>query len=104
MDEVVNIYTSLVEDGRIDEGNLFLVLLAGYAAFLWEGGLISSEELGKYFESLRSELLEGPNLLNPYVMELLSILAEGLNELLFTELIEKLRITLREERLDRLEI
>ena len=98
-------YTKLVEDlGDVDRANFYVSLLIGYGALLWKLGLISSEDLGKYFEKLRSEILEGPNQLNPYVMELLGILSEGINDETYEELIDKLRMLLREERLDRLEL
>ena len=104
LDVVIKEYELLVEAGDIDRANYMLAMIVGYSAFLWKMGLIRSEEISKYFERLREEILEGPNYLNPYVLELTSILSEGLDNTLFEELLGKLRMLLKEDRLDRLEV
>ncbi len=101
---MLRFYEGLVDSGRVDEANFFLATFTGYSAFLWRAKLVDSEELSEYFEGLREGILEGPNALNPYVMELLGIIAEGLTEEVFSEFLTKLRMTLREESLDRLEL
>ena len=105
LSKVLEFYTKLVEDEMdIDRANFYMAILVGYAALLWKLNLVKTDELGKYFDRIREEILEGPNQLNPYVMELFSILAEGLDNKNYEELISKLRMLLREERLDRLEV
>jgi len=105
LSKVLEFYTKLVEDEMdIDRANFYMAILVGYAALLWKLNLVKTDELSKYFDRIREEILEGPNQLNPYVMELFSILAEGLNNKNYEELISKLRMLLREERLDRLEV
>lgn len=105
LSKVLEFYTKLVEDEMdIDRANFYMAILVGYAALLWKLNLVKTDELSKYFDRIREEILEGPNQLNPYVMELFSILAEGLDNKNYEELISKLRMLLREERLDRLEV
>ena len=94
----------VLEKGDIDSANLFIALLCGYAAYLWRHKLASAEELQEYFETLRQEITEGPDYLNPYVMELMSIIAQGLTDASFEEFKNKLRMVLREDRLDILEV
>ncbi len=105
VDKVLEYYEKLVEDlGDVDRGNFYIATLASYASLLYELGVVSSEELSRYFEELRERIMDGPDLLNPYVSELLGILAEGLSEENKEEFFSKLRMLLREESLDRLEL
>jgi len=105
IEKLMDIYTKLIEEELdIDRANFYMALITGYAALLWRFGLVDKNELSRYFERLRDEILEGPNQLNPYIMELFSIIIEGLNDNNFEELLSKLRMLLREERLDRLEV
>ena len=105
INDIMKFYSKLIEeDMNVDEANFYMAILVGYAALLWRMGNIDSANLSKYFEKLREEILEGPNQLNPYIMELFGIISEGLNDRNINELIDKLRMLLREERLDRLEV
>ncbi len=105
IDLVLEYYEKLVEDeGNIDKGNFYIAILAAYASLLHELGVVGKDELSKYFEELRERIMEGPDLLNPYVSELLGILSEGLDNENFDEFFNKLRMLLREESLDRLEL
>lgn len=105
LSRVLEFYTKLIEEEMdIDRANFYMAILVGYAALLWKLNLMKTDELSRYFDRIREEILEGPNQLNPYVMELFSILAEGLDDRNYEELISKLRMLLREERLDRLEV
>ena len=94
----------VLERGDIDSANLFIALLCGYAAYLWKYKLVSAESLQEYFDTLCTEIIEGPNYLNPYVMELMSIIVQGLTPTSFEEFKGKLRMVLREDRLDILEV
>lgn len=105
INEVVQAYSDIIENKEdIDKGNLLIALLAGTGALLWYGGMSDSEYLSRYYDKLRTTLVEEPDLLNPYVLELLSILAEGLTEESFQEFMLKLRMLLREDTLDKLEV
>lgn len=104
VDEVVEAYSKLIDSGDIDEANFFLAMLTGYSAFLWRAELTTADVLSNYFNSLRTEIIDGPDYLNPYLMEVMGILSEGLNELTFKELVYKLRSILKEDRLDIIEV
>ncbi len=105
LDEVVQAYSEIVENKEdIDKGNLLIALLAGAGALLWYGGKADSKDLSEYYGKLRDVILEGPDLLNPYVLELLSILSEGLTNETFQEFLSKLRMILKEDTLDKLEV
>ncbi len=94
----------VLEEGDIDNANLFIALLCGYAAYLWKHKLVDTKDLQEYFNTLREEIIEGPDYLNPYVMELMSIIAQGLTDASFEEFKSKLRMVLKEDRLDILEV
>ena len=105
LEEVIQAYSEIVENKEdIDKGNLLIALLAGTGALLWYGRKIDSDSLSGYYGKLRDAILEGPDLLNPYVLELLSILSEGLTDETFQEFILKLRMVLKEDTLDKLEV
>ncbi len=104
LDDVVEAYSMLIDSGEVDEANFFIALLAGYSAFLWRTGLTTADVLSNYFNRLRMEIVDGPDYLNPYLMEIIGILSEGLSELTFKELLHKLRSILKEDRLDIIEV
>jgi len=104
LSNIIKIYENYVEDGDIDRANFFLATAVGFLSFLAVNGFIDVNKLSKFASKLRLEIVEGPNYLNPYVMELLGIVEEGLSSDNFNELISKLRTLLKEERLDRLEV
>ena len=105
LDDVIQAYSEIVESKEdIDKANLLVALVAGAGALLWYGGRIDSTTLAEYCSNLRDAILEGPNLLNPYVLELLSILSEGLTPESFQEFMTKLRMILKEDTLDKLEV
>lgn len=101
---VLNVYTHYVDMGDIDKANLFLASFTGFIGFIKYLKIVDERFLSDFIRSLREYIIEGPDYLNPYVMELLGILEEELNEELFNEFLTKLRALLREERLDRLEV
>ena len=105
IESVLELYEQeAIEKEDLDSANFFIALLCGYAAYLWKHKLISAEDLQEYFDALREEIVEGPNYLNPYVMELMSIIAQGLTDSSFEEFKNKLRMVLKEDRLDILEV
>ena len=103
---VLRAYERLIDEGDIDAANFLVASLAGYALYMFRAGMIGREELIKYFDSLRFEIVDGPDYLNPYLMEVMGIMSDEAldDEALFAEASEKLRFLLKEERLDRLEV
>ncbi len=105
IETIVGLYERLVDQGRIDEANLLIAMLGGVGAYLGIYGSKDPSSIWEYFDRLRVEIVEGPDYLNPYVMELLGILAQGIeDESTMEEFKNKLRAVLREDRLDNLEL
>lgn len=104
LNNVLTIYSNYVDVGDVDRANFFLTILAGFIAFLKYFNIIDQAQVTEFIKDLRLQVIEGPDYLNPYVMELLGILEEELNQDSFNEFMTKLRMLLREERLDRLEV
>jgi len=104
VDDIINIYEKYISVNDVDKANFFIAVLAGFLGFMKYHNALSSESVAGLARTLRIGLIEGPNYLNPYVMELLGILEEEFNEVVFNEFLFKLRSILREERLDRLEV
>lgn len=101
---ILKVYTHYVDMGDVDKANFFLASFTGFIGFIKYLKVEDERSLSDLIRSLRESIIEGPNYLNPYVMELLGILEEELSEDLFNEFLTKLRALLREERLDRLEV
>ncbi len=104
LEAIMRVYEERIDSGDVDNGNLFIALLTGFLAFVKYHGVVDEAAVSEFARELRIRLIEGPDYLNPYVMELLGILEEEVDENSFYELITKLRALLREERLDRLEV
>jgi hypothetical protein len=104
VDDIINIYEKYVSVNDVDNANFFIAIIAGLLGFMKYHKVLSPESVAELAKTLRIGLIEGPNYLNPYVMELLGILEEEFNEALFNEFLFKLKSILREERLDRLEV
>jgi hypothetical protein len=75
IDEVVKIYSKYIEQEDVDSANRFLASVAAMAAYAAKAGL-NPEEVRRYAEELREKIVEGPEMLNPYVFGLLSALAD----------------------------
>ncbi len=103
LEVVMKVYENHIALGDIDRANLFIALTAGFLAFIKYHRILDQDFISDFAKNLRFEIVEGPNYLNPYVMELLGILEEEVDDVSFNELITKLRALLREESLDRLE-
>jgi len=101
--EVLNAYSRLIEE-NLDEGNRLVMHFVGLVTYLWRAKAVETSEVSKVASYLRKAIIEGPDMLNPYLVELLGILEEGLNETNYAELTEKLKMLEQEERLDRLEV
>lgn len=75
IEEVVKIYSKYVEQEDIDSANRFLASVAAMAAYAARAGL-NPEEVRKYIDELREKIVEGPEMINPYVFGLLGDLIE----------------------------
>ncbi|MEM1898705.1 MAG: hypothetical protein QXD36_06405 [Sulfolobales archaeon] len=104
LETVMKVYEDYIALGDVDKANLFIAFITGLLAFLKYRRVGDQAFISAFARDLRVGLIEGPDYLNPYIMELLGILEEEVDENSFNELITKLRALLREERLDRLEV
>jgi len=80
VDEVVKIYSKFIEKEDVDSANRFLASVAAMAAYAANAGL-DPEEVRKYVEELREKIVEGPEMLNPYVFGLLGDIIEDPTDL-----------------------
>ncbi len=76
IDEVINTYSKLIEKEDVDSANRFLASVCAMAAYATYAGVLSPEEVSKYADELREKIVEGPEMLNPYVFGLLGDLIE----------------------------
>ena len=82
IEEVVNTYSKLVEEKEdIDSANRFLASVCAMAAYASYAGALKPEEVSNYAEELREKIVEGPEMLNPYVFGLLGDLIEDPTDL-----------------------
>jgi len=75
VDEVVKIYSKYIENEDVDSANRFLASVAAMAAYAAKVGL-DPEEVRRYVEELRDKIVEGPEMINPYVFGLLGDLID----------------------------
>lgn len=77
--------------------NLFIACLAGYAINMWLGGLISSEELRKYFSKLYEALISESHELDKDLIEILTTLgSDVINEVVYDEIVNKILMIFKE--------
>ena len=76
IDEVVKVYSKLIEKDDVDSANRFLASVAAMAAYAVHAGVLDEEEVRNYIDELRVRIVEGPEMLNPYVFGLLGDLVE----------------------------
>jgi len=75
IDEVIKIYSKYVDEEDIDSANRFLASVAAVAAYAARAGL-DPEKVRNYVDELREKIVEGPEMINPYVFGLLGDLIE----------------------------
>lgn len=92
------------EDLDIYMGNRYLLAAIETLIHEYRAGLYSSEELKEIAMKLRDTLIEGPGSVNPYIMEILGILEENVDEKHIREALEIARRMWREDRFDKLEV
>ncbi|MEM0106463.1 MAG: hypothetical protein QXS42_01350 [Zestosphaera sp.] len=76
--------------------NAFLLHLVGYALNMWLGGLIDPRSLSTYFSKVYEMLVEGSFELDKDVIEVMSIVSEGVNEAVYDEVMAKVMMLLKE--------
>jgi len=76
VDEVVQTYSKLIEKEDVDSANRFLASVCAMAAYATYAGVLKPEEVREYADNLRLKIVEGPEMLNPYVFALLGDLIE----------------------------
>ncbi|ABU81962.1 hypothetical protein [Ignicoccus hospitalis] len=80
IDEVVKVYSKFIDKEDVDSANRFLASVAAMAAY-YAAAEGKGEEVRKYIEELREKIVEGPEMLNPYVFGLLGDLIEDPSDL-----------------------
>ena len=81
IEEVVKTYSKFVEKEDIDSANRFLASVCTTIAYATAAGTLDPEEASKYADELRERIVEGPEMLNPYVFGLLGDLIEDPKDL-----------------------
>jgi len=104
VNRVLKVYSKFIEMEDIDSANKYLLACIESLIYEYKAGELKSDELRKISEELRYKIIDGPNYLNPYIMEVLGILEESVSEENLSEALSKIAMLHREERLDKLEV
>lgn len=102
--KIINVFSRFIEQEDIENGNRYLLAMVETLIYEHKAGLISPNELSDIARKLRDGIVEGPAYANPFIMEILGILEEKVDEESVEEALEKIRRLHMEERLDRLEV
>ncbi|WFO76122.1 hypothetical protein J4526_04620 [Desulfurococcaceae archaeon MEX13E-LK6-19] len=92
------------EDLDVYMGNRYLLAAIETLIHEYRAGLYTGDELKEIAMRLRDTLIEGPGNVNPFVMEILGILEEDVNEENVKEALEIARRLWREDKFDKLEV
>ncbi|UXD21691.1 hypothetical protein IPA_06855 [Ignicoccus pacificus DSM 13166] len=79
--DVVETYSKFVEKEDIDSANRFLASVCATIAYATAAGTLDPEDAKSYADELRERIVEGPEMLNPYVFGLLGDLIEDPTDL-----------------------
>lgn len=104
VDKIIRIFSKFIDKEDIETGNRYLLAIVETLIYEYLAGEYSSSELSKIAKLLRDRIVEGPAYANPFIMEILGILEEEVNENNIREALERIRELHGEERLDRLEV
>ncbi len=104
VDKIVRVFSKFIDREDIEAGNRYLLAAVETLIYEYLAGEYSSEELSEIARLLRDKIVEGPAYANPFIMEVLGILEEEVNESNIREALERIRELHMEERLDRLEV
>jgi len=94
--ELVSVLENIVEARGPTYMNAFLIYLVGYALNMWLGGLVDSRSLSTYFSRVYEALVEGSFELDKDVVEVISIMSEGVNEVVYDEVLAKIMMVLKD--------
>ena len=104
-DTILSVFSYFVEkEYDIDKANRYLLAKIESLIHECEAGFISEDQLRELASTLREEIIQGPNHLNPFISEILGIIEEGLSEDNLREVMEKIKSLWKENRLDKLEV
>ncbi len=104
VDKIVGVFSKFIDNDDIENGNRYLLASIETLIYEYMAGMIDSQELSEIARKLRDKIVEGPAYANPFIMEVLGILEEKVDEESINEALEKTRRLHMEERLDRLEV
>lgn len=95
--DLIEVLENISETRGVFYLNLFVVCLVGYAINMWLGGLLSSEELRKYFNRLYELLISEPHELDKDLIDILATLgSDAIDEAVYDEVINKILMILKE--------
>lgn len=104
VNKIVNVFSKFIDNDDIETGNRYLLASIEILIYEYMAGIINSQELSEIARKLRDKIVEGPAYANPFIMEILGILEERVDEENINEALEKIRRLHMEERLDKLEV
>ena len=104
VDRIVRVFSKFINKEDIEAGNRYLLAIVEALIYEYLAGEHSGRELSEIARLLRDKIVEGPAYANPFIMEVLGILEEEVNENNIREALERIRELHMEERLDRLEV
>ncbi len=104
IDKIIRVFSKFIGQEDIETGNRYLLAVVETLIYEYLAGEYTSKELSEIARTLRDKIVEGPAYANPFIMEVLGILEEEVNENNIKEALERIRELHMEERLDRLEV
>ncbi len=104
VNEIVEVFSKFIENDDLENGNRYLLAAIETLIYEYMAGFIPADKLMEAARSLRDKIVEGPAYANPFIMEVLGILEEKVDEENVSEALEKIRRLHLEERLDRIEV
>ncbi len=104
IDKIIRVFSKFIDREDIETGNRYLLAAVETLIYEYLAGEYTDEELSEIARTLRDKIVEGPAYANPFIMEVLGILEEEVNENNIKDALERIRELHMEERLDRLEV
>ncbi len=105
MDRILKVFSKYVDE-KLDlyTGNRYLLSVIEMIIHEYGAGLWKPDELKDFAAKLREKLIEGPGNVNPFIMEILGIIEEGVNEENIREALDIAKRLWKEDRFDKLEV
>ncbi len=104
VERIVEVYGKHIDREDIDSANRYLLAVIEAMIREWQVGALDASTLQKMAQELRDKLVEGPGFVNPFVMEVLGILEEKVDEENVREALDLIRRLWQEETLAKLEV